>query len=156
MKSQESVSGSGTSTMSTAGKVVAVHNLVIFDGLCNLCIHSVRFILKREADSNLHFVPIQSPAGARLLRQFEFDPENVRTFVLVANGRIHVKSDAALEIARHFRWPWRALTVIRFVPRPIRNWLYDRVARNRYRWFGRNETCVVPTPELRTRFMVEN
>ena len=130
-----------------------VHDLVIFDGVCNLCAHSVRFILKCEADSDLRFVPLQSPTGARLLRQYEFDPEDVQTLVLVSDGRIYVKSDAALEIARHFRWPWKGLMVIRVVPRLIRNWLYDRIAQNRYRWFGRNATCMVPTPELRTRFM---
>jgi len=127
--------------------------LVIFDGVCNLCAHSVRFILKCEADKTLRFVPLQTPAGARLLRQFNFDPEDVRTFVLVSKGLVYVKSDAALEVARHFGWPWKGLLVLRVVPRLIRNWLYDRIAENRYRWFGRNAICMVPTPELRTRFM---
>lgn len=130
-----------------------MHDLVIFDGQCNLCAHSVRFVLKCEADSTLQFVPLQSPAGSRLLRRFAFNPEDVRTMVLIADDLVLVKSDAALEIARHFRWPWKALTAIRIIPRPIRDWLYDRIARNRYRWFGRNEVCVVPTPELRARFM---
>ena len=131
-----------------------VHDLVIFDGVCNLCAHSVRFILKCEADSDRRFVPFQSPAGARLLRQYDFDPEDVQTLVLVSDGRTSVKSDAALEIARHFRWPWKGLMAIRVVPRLIRNWLYDRIAQNRYRWFGRNAMCMVPTAELRTRFIM--
>ncbi len=130
-----------------------MHDLVIFDGVCNLCAHSVRFILKCEADSSRLFVPLQSPAGARLLRQFEFDPEDVRTFVLINNGVVHVKSDAALKIAERFRWPWRALTALRIIPRPVRDWLYDRIAQNRYHWFGRTEICMVPTPKLRSRFM---
>lgn len=130
-----------------------MHDLVIFDGVCNLCAHSVRFILQCEADSTLHFVPLQSPAGARLLRQFEFDPEDVRTFVLIANNVVHVKSDAALDIAQHFRWPWRALTAFRIIPRLVRDWFYDRIALHRYRWFGRTEICMVPTPYLRARFI---
>jgi predicted DCC family thiol-disulfide oxidoreductase YuxK len=130
-----------------------VHDLVTFDGVCNLCAYLVRLILSCKADSDLHFVPLQSPPGVRLLRQFGFDPEDVRTFVLVSNGLVFVKSDAALEIARHFRWPWKGLKAIRIVPRLIRNWFYDRIAQNRNRWFGRNKVCMVPTPELRTRFI---
>lgn len=130
-----------------------MHDLVIFDGVCKLCAASVRLVLKCEADSARQFIPLQSPAGYRLLRRFAFNPEDVRTMVLVTDGEVLVKSDAVLQIARHFRWPWKALTAIRIIPRPIRDWLYDRIAANRYRWFGWNEVCMVPTPEQSARFM---
>jgi predicted DCC family thiol-disulfide oxidoreductase YuxK len=130
-----------------------VDDLVIFDGVCNLCNGSVRFILRHEAAPVLRFVPFQSPAGERLMRKHGFDPSDVRTFVLLADGRVYVKSDAAIRIARHFRGAWRYLALGRVVPRPIRDRAYDLVARNRYRWFGRIQACMVPTPELRARFV---
>ena len=130
-----------------------MNNVVIFDGVCNLCAHSVRFILNHEADQSLRFTPLQSQAGARLLRQFGFNPEDAKTFVLIADGRPFVKSDAAIRVSRHFRGIWRLFGVLRVIPRPIRDWAYDLIARNRYRWFGRTDTCMVPTPELRSRFV---
>jgi predicted DCC family thiol-disulfide oxidoreductase YuxK len=132
-----------------------VSDVVIFDGVCNLCAHSVKFILAHEAEPKLRFVPLQSPAGARMLREFGFSPEDAKTFVLVVDGNSYVKSDAAIRIARYLRGSWRALGAIRVFPRPLRDWAYDTVARNRYRWFGRAESCMVPTPEIRARFIQE-
>ena len=130
-------------------------DVVIFDGVCNLCAHSVRFILKHEARPILQFVPLQSSAGARLMREFGFSPEDVKTFVLVSGGRSYVKSDAAIRVASHFRGAWKLLGAIRIFPRSVRDWAYDVVARNRYRWFGRTESCMVPAPEVRARFIQE-
>ena len=130
-------------------------DIVIFDGVCNLCVRSVKFIINHEADQSVRFTPLQSPAGARLLREFGFDPEDAKSFVLVADGKPYVKSDAAIRVARHLRGGWRLLGAIKIIPRPIRNWTYDVIARNRYRWFGRSEACMVPTPELLSRFVEE-
>jgi predicted DCC family thiol-disulfide oxidoreductase YuxK len=132
-----------------------VRDVVIFDGVCNLCTHSVKFILAHEAEPKLRFVPLQSSAGARMLRDYGFSPEDAKTFVLVADGQAYVKSDAAIRVARYLRPGWRTLGVIRVFPRPFRDWVYDAVARNRYRWFGRTESCMVPTPEIRERFIQE-
>ena len=128
-------------------------NLVIFDGVCNLCTHSVRFILEHEAKPLFRFAPVQSSAGARLLSKLGLDPENVQTFVVIANGEAYLRSDAAIRIAPHLRGAWRWLGVVRFVPRPLRDWIYDLIARNRYRWFGRTDECMVPTKEIRARFI---
>ncbi len=130
-------------------------NVVIFDGVCNLCARSVRFILDHEADQTLRFTPLQSPAGSRLMRELGLDPEDARTFVLIADGKAYVKSDAAIRLSRYFRRGWKPLALIKFIPRRIRDRVYDVVARNRYRWFGRLDSCMVPTPELRTRFVEE-
>ena len=127
--------------------------IILFDGVCNLCAHSVKFVLDHEADQTLRFTPLQSPVGARLMRELGLDPEDAKTFVLMADGKAYVKSDAAIRVSRHFRGGWKLLGAIRIVPRPIRDWAYDLVARNRYRWFGRFDTCMVPTPELRARFI---
>jgi predicted DCC family thiol-disulfide oxidoreductase YuxK len=123
--------------------------------VCNLCAHSVKFILNHEAEPRLRFVPLQSPAGARLMRQFGFSPEDAKTFVLVSDGKSYVKSDAAIRIAGYLRGAWRLLRIVGVFPRPIRDWAYDVIARNRYRWFGRADSCMVPTPELRARFIQE-
>ena len=130
-------------------------DVVIFDGVCNLCVRSVKFIINHEADQLLRFTPLQSLAGARLLREYGFDPEDAKSFVLVADGKPYVKSDAAIRVARHLRGGWRLIGAIKIIPRPIRNWTYDVIARNRYRWFGRSEGCMVPTPELLSRFVDE-
>jgi predicted DCC family thiol-disulfide oxidoreductase YuxK len=130
-------------------------NVVIFDGVCNLCTHSVRFILDHEAAPTLRFTPLQSPAGARALRELGFDPEDAKTFVLIADAKVYVKSDAAIRVSGYFRGAWKLLGAIKIIPRSIRDWAYDVVARNRYRWFGRVDTCMVPSPDLRARFIEE-
>jgi predicted DCC family thiol-disulfide oxidoreductase YuxK len=127
--------------------------VVIFDGVCNLCAASVRFVLRHEAEPQLLFTPLQSPAGARLMREHGFSPDDVKTFVLVVDGKAYAKSDAAIRVTQYFRGPWKLMGLMRIVPRPLRDWGYDLVARNRYRWFGRVDECMVPTPELRARFI---
>ena len=130
-------------------------DVVIFDGVCNLCAQSVKFILNHEAEARLRFVPLQSPAGARLMREFGFSPEDAKTFVLISDGKPYVKSAAAIRIAGYLRGIWKFLGIVRVLPRPIRDWAYDVIARNRYRWFGRADSCMVPTSELRARFIQE-
>lgn len=130
-----------------------MNDVVIFDGLCNLCAHCVRFVLAHEADHILRFTPAQSRAGARLMRELGLDPEDAKTFVLISNGKAYVKSEAAIQVVGHLRGKWKLLYAIKTIPRPIRDWAYDVIARKRYRWFGRSAACMVPTPEVRARFI---
>ena len=130
-------------------------DVVIFDGVCKFCSHSVNFILRHERKPDLFFAPFQSAAGTRLLREFDLLEEGSKTFVLISGGAAYVKSEAAIHVARNFRGAWKILSLARFIPRPIRDHLYDFIARNRYRWFGRLDTCIVPTPELAARFVAE-
>lgn len=127
--------------------------LVIFDGVCKLCTHSVHFILAHETEPLFRFAPVQSASGTRLLRELGLDPDDVETFVVIADGKAYLRSDAAIRIAPHLRGAWRWLGAVKFVPRAIRDWIYDLVARNRYRWFGRREQCIVPTAEISARFI---
>jgi len=129
--------------------------IVVFDGLCNLCTGSVRFILEHEKSPALRFAPLQSPAGARLMRRFGLDPENAKTFVLIEGDKAYARSDAAIRLAAHLRGAGKLLALLVLVPRPWRNWFYDTVARNRYRWFGRRDACMAPGAELRGRFIEE-
>jgi predicted DCC family thiol-disulfide oxidoreductase YuxK len=128
-------------------------HIAIFDGACNLCARGVQFILAHERDHVIRFTALQSPTGQGLLREFGIDPQHVATFAFIEGVAIFVGSDAAIEVAKHLRLPWRMFRVLRVVPRRIRESIYGLVARNRYRWFGKRESCVVPTPELRSRFI---
>lgn len=130
-------------------------NIVVFDGVCKLCAYSVRFILEHERDHVLRFTPLQSAAGAKLLRQFGLDPAQTTTVVLFVDGNPYLRSDAAIRLARHLRGAWRLLALLKILPRPIRDWGYDVVARYRYRWFGRLDSCLPPIPGLSARFIDE-
>lgn len=127
--------------------------IVIFDGVCNFCDHTVNFILRHEAEAQLLFVPLQTSTGARILRELGFDPEDAKTFVFIDGGRAYSRSAAAVRLARHLRWPWRALTAVWIIPRPLRDYGYSLIAANRYRWFGRKDTCMIPSPEVSQRFV---
>ena len=89
------------------------------------------------------------------MQELGVDPEDAETFVFVSDGQAFTKSDAALKIAQHLRGGWRSLRFFRFVPRPVRNWVYVVFARNRYRWFGRYEQCMVPSAEISERFVID-
>ncbi len=133
----------------------AAHDLVLFDGVCNLCNASVHFMIDRDRRARLRFASLQSEAGAKALAAhgrgpIVGDPDSI---VLVADGRLWEHSDAALRIARRLDGAWPALSVLLVVPRFVRDAVYRFIARNRYRWFGRTEACRIPTPELRARFV---
>jgi len=127
--------------------------VLLFDGVCNLCNASVQWILKRDRKGVFKFAALQSDTGQELLRQFGFSEKNFDTVVLVTDGRIFTRADAALEIVQRIGGLWSLLAVFKIIPRPIRNTIYDWVARNRYRWFGKTEECMLPRPEWKERFV---
>ena len=127
--------------------------IVLFDGVCNLCNGTVNFILDHDPAGRFRFAALQSEAGRALLVRHGLAADALESLVLVEGERAWVRSDAALRIAAGLGAPWRWLAVLRVVPRGIRDRLYDAVARNRYRWFGRRDECRVPTPDLRARFL---
>lgn len=126
--------------------------IVFFDGVCNLCNGAVQFILKREKQQQLKFAALQSQAFSRLARPLMTAvPDSI---IFFAAGKLATESDAILQISRYLKQPWRALGYMGYVfPRWLRNPLYRFIARNRYRWFGRKESCYLPTPALRSRFL---
>jgi predicted DCC family thiol-disulfide oxidoreductase YuxK len=132
-----------------------VRDVVIFDGICNLCVQSVQFILRHEARPEIVFASLQSAPGVRLLREFNFNPDDAKTFVFISGGVAYVKSAAAIRLARQFRGAWKLLAAVWIIPRPLRDYLYDIVARNRYRWFGQFDACMLPSPALADRFLTE-
>ena len=127
--------------------------LILFDGVCNLCSGWVRFAIAHDPAGNLRFAPIQSPYGQDFLRRRGLPTDLFETFYLVDGDCVFVKSTGFLRMVGHLRWPWPLLRAARVVPRPVRDWLYDRVARNRYRLFGRRQTCLMPTADVAARFL---
>lgn len=128
----------------------------VYDGVCLLCDWSTRYALAHEITPSIRFIAIQSREGRELARANGVDPENPETFLFVENGRVLKKSDAMFALARQLREPARLAFLARLLPRFVNDFLYDRIARNRYQWFGRKETCVVPDVAMRHRFVLPN
>lgn len=131
------------------------HPVVIFDGVCELCNASVDFILKWEKRAELRFTANQNPPGRLLLESYGEDADAVSTLFLVQDGKLYRRSTAALRVARMLRFPWNLLYGFIIVPAFIRDFFYKLIARNRYRWFGKKDTCRIPTQEEVARFLLE-
>ena len=127
--------------------------VVLFDGVCNLCHASVLFVIDRDPRAHFAFAALQGEEAARLLAARGYEGAELGSVLLVEGGRVYARSTAALRIARRLRGAWPLLSVLVVVPRPVRDAVYDWIARHRYRWFGRQEACRIPTPELRSRFV---
>jgi predicted DCC family thiol-disulfide oxidoreductase YuxK len=129
--------------------------LWLFDGVCNFCSGSVRLALKLDRKGVLRFVPLQSPFGQAIAARHGLDLENPDSFLFFDHGRPLDASDAVLALARKLGPPWSAFGVLRMVPKGWRDAAYLLLARNRYRLMGQRQTCMVPTPEQRARFILE-
>lgn len=130
------------------------NGLVFYDGVCGLCDRSVRFLLKRDRLESLRFAPLQ---GETARRRGDL-PAELRSVIFITEPntpqeRVSVKSDAALRLLDHVGGIWRIVSWLRVVPRPFRDWVYDRIAQRRYRWFGKFDSCQVPPAEWRQRFL---
>lgn len=128
-----------------------IQPLVLFDGTCALCHRSVRFILRHERDSALRFTPLDSPLGERARRDFNV-PADTDAMVLLVEDRCWIGSEAALRLARHLKAPYRWAGVFRVLPRGLHQAVYAWIARHRKRWFGEEDSCALPAPELAERF----
>jgi len=117
--------------------------IIIFDGLCNLCTGFVQFLHRRDKNRILSFIPSQSPQGSSLLETHQLCRDTVETVVLIEEHAIYLRSDAALRILRKLPFPWNMWSALRFFPRPLRDFVYQIVAINRYRWFGKRDKCFV-------------
>lgn len=116
--------------------------IVLFDGICNLCNAAIRFITKHDKDKTIAFVPLQSEKAKELLKNSAFNTENLNSIVFIADQKIYLKSDAAIEIAKLLHGFPRLLKYFQFIPRPIRDFVYDLIAKNRYRLFGKTCTLI--------------
>ena len=125
---------------------------MVFDGVCVLCSGAVRFILDHEKAPGFSFTPVQSDLGQRVLAALGQPLDGNDSVVVIDDGRYFLKSDATVRLARCLKAPWSWYAAVRLLPRPLRDWLYDRLAQNRYSIFGRYETCMVPDAGLKRRF----
>lgn len=129
--------------------------VVLFDGVCRLCSAWARFLLKFDRDRRFKLATVQSEEGQAILAFFRMPLEEYDTLLLVESRQVYVKSDAILRILKQLPFPWPALSFFRLIPPSIRDWVYDRIARNRYRLFGKKAVCVVPSAQDADRFLVK-
>ena len=127
--------------------------MLLFDGVCNLCNAAVNWVIDHDEAGRVRLGALQSEAGELLLTQLGLQSDYLESLVLVENGQAYVKSDAALRLAGHLKAPWSYGKALLAIPRPIRDAVYDVIANNRYQWFGKRDSCRMPTPELRARFI---
>jgi len=129
------------------------HAVILFDGICNFCNDSVNFIIDHDKKGRFSFASLQSDVAKEVLAQYGQNNQNFNSVILVMNGRTYYKSSAALEIARQLDGFWPVFYIFRILPTFIRDFFYDIIAKNRYRWFGKRESCRFPEPAVRERFL---
>lgn len=132
---------------------LTTHPVILFDGICNFCNGAVNFTLRRDRKKQLRFAPLQSAAGQQLLKENGWPETDMQSFLLIENGRLYHRSTAALRVCRYLRGGWPLCYGLLIIPRFIRDGVYDFIARNRYRWFGKRDACMMPTPDIRERFL---
>ncbi|MDH5480411.1 MAG: DCC1-like thiol-disulfide oxidoreductase family protein [Nitrosomonas sp.] len=131
------------------------HPLVLFDGVCNLCDHTVRFIIKRDHHEVFSFIPLQSPLGKVLLTQFGFPVDYRDSFVLIDEATPYIKSNAFIRISKKLHLPWPFFSIVVVIPRSLRDFAYSKIGQNRYRWFGMHDYCESQPDEMSHRFLTE-
>ena len=128
--------------------------IILFDGVCNLCNDAVIFIIKHDKNDQFRFASLQSKIGRKLLEQRNIDPNYLDSIILIEPGVAwYEKSDAALEISSDLSGIYQSLKIFKFLPKGLRDAVYKGIADNRYKWFGKKESCMIPTPELKTKFL---
>lgn len=129
-----------------------MNRVILFDGECNFCNSSVQFVIKRDPNGIYNFASLQSDFARQVIKKYGLSKE-IDSFIYLEGERLYIKSTAALRVCKGLRGLWKALYVFIIVPKPLRNAVYEIIARNRYKWFGKQETCMIPTAEMRNRFI---
>lgn len=129
------------------------NDVILFDGVCNLCNGAITFIIKRDKKNHYRFAALESDIGKMYLKKHNIDPLKIDSIILIRGERAFIKASAALRIAQKMSGLWPLLYVFIIIPRFISNGVYDYIARNRYQWFGKEESCMIPTPALREKFL---
>ena len=127
--------------------------VIFFDGICNLCNGAVQFTIERDKKNIFQFASLQSDYAQLKLTPCNIAPENLESFILLENGKVYLRSTAALRVAKKLNGLWPLLYSFIIIPRFIRDAVYNYIAKNRYKWFGKQESCWVPTPELKSKFL---
>jgi predicted DCC family thiol-disulfide oxidoreductase YuxK len=128
--------------------------ILLFDGICNLCNGVTQYVIRRDPlPGKFLFATLQSEAGQHLLRRHGLPTDSLDSFVIIENDRAYSRSTAGLRVLRRLGFPWSLLYPLILVPGPMRDLLYDWIARRRYRWFGKRDVCMMPTPDIQQRFL---
>lgn len=134
-------------------KIEPNDKVILFDGECKLCNGWSKFIIRYDTDKRFQLCSMQSEAGLEILKWFGLPTDSFETMLVVHGNRAYTQSDAFIYVMGQLRFPWHLVRIIKLIPRPVRNWLYDRVARNRYKIFGKLDSCMLPTAEHKNRFL---
>lgn len=129
------------------------YKIILFDGVCNLCNSSVNFVIKHDKKNRYRFAALQSDIGKDLVNQFGIDPNETDSIILIKGQKHYIRSSAALRVAKGLSGGYPLFYVFMIIPTFIRNWVYDYIAKNRYKWYGMSESCMIPTEELKSRFL---
>ncbi|MBD0297754.1 MAG: thiol-disulfide oxidoreductase DCC family protein [Flavisolibacter sp.] len=140
--------------MNDLSAIDTTNPIILFDGVCNFCNGMVLFIIKQDKQKVFRFAALQSEAGQRLLETYQLPRNDFDSFLLIENGKVYRSSTAGLRLYNKLPWYWMWMQVFWIVPKIFRDAVYDFIARNRYKWFGKKETCMIPTPDVRSRFLV--
>ncbi|ASZ12826.1 thiol-disulfide oxidoreductase DCC family protein [Chitinophaga pendula] len=129
------------------------HPVILFDGVCNLCNNSVNFVIRHDRADRFRFASLQSEAATLLAQQYQTSFESRSSFILIEEGKVYQRSTAALRVVRHLGFPYYCLYLFMILPAFLRDAVYNQIARNRYRWFGKKDACMIPTSALRSKFL---
>lgn len=128
--------------------------IILFDGVCNLCNSSVKYVIKHDKKDEFRFVPIQSELGQKIIKHIGISEKHTDSVIFYKPGKVYYyKSTAALEIAKSLNGFFTYALIFRIIPSAIRDIIYDYIAKNRYKWYGKNESCMIPTPESKSKFL---
>ena len=127
--------------------------IILFDGVCNFCNSAVNFTIKRNKKANIKFAPMQSAAGQKLLLQYNLPAADMKSFIFIENGIVYKQSSGALKVCRHLNGLWPLCYGFIVIPNFLRDGIYNWIAKNRYKWFGIRQSCMIPTPEVKARFL---
>ncbi len=135
--------------------ITASDKVILFDGVCKLCNGWSKFIIHQDTHKKFKLASVQSAEGQQVLAYFNYPLDKFDTMLLVEGNRCYSKSDAFINVMRHLSYPWKMTSLFKFIPTKLRNWLYDRIALNRYTLFGKYDQCLLPTPDHNNRFLKE-
>lgn len=135
------------------GLVKQEHPILLFDGVCNFCDHSVQFVIKHNKSETIYFSALQSSFGKEQIKKAGLPTDELKSLIFIENEQIHTRSTGALKLAKHLDGIWKLAYVFIIIPRPIRDFFYNVIAKNRYKWFGEKDACMIPSKEIRERFI---
>src|SRR5437762_4781584 len=140
----------------TVGNFAPVNNdkpIILFDGVCNFCNAMVNFIIRQDKKNIFLFAALQSESGKKIMQQYHINWQLSDSFVVIENNKAYMKSNAALRLYNKLPWYWKWVQIFWIVPKFIRDGIYNFIAKNRYTWFGKNEKCMLPSKEMKKRFL---